>query len=108
GRGLAIVKATIGGVEYEFPFRFRVEPHAARYTLTPEKLLAVYPDLSAMKAPYDGNIKKAIHAAWTDLLFVDLARRGLHPERIHATDLVEVAHRAAVRLHLLRLSANAS
>lgn len=107
GRGLAVVRATIGGVIYEFPFRFRVEPHAARYTLTPERLLMVYPDLASWKAPYDGDLQKAIHAAWTDLVFVDLQRRGIHPERVHAQDLVEVAHRAAVRLHLLRLSANA-
>lgn len=102
GDGLAKVRATLNGVQRAFDVSFRVVNAILGLTLTPDRLVSAYPQVSRLRSSSDEDYTEAIDSAWEHLLRPELRARGFLEENINSPSELEPAHALAVIYRMTR------
>ncbi len=101
GEGNAEWTATVGGVALTWNQQFRIVEERVAYTLNNDRLTQSYPQIRHLAGRSDEGFNELIETAWDHRLRLDLAARGMRPERINSWDALEPAHAAACYYHAL-------
>lgn len=101
GPALALWRATISGVTYEWHQPFRVVRRLPTIPLTPAKLTETYPVIHTLRARTDRTLQEVIEAAWNHRVVRALNAKGIQEEDIVSSDVLEPALAAACLFHLV-------
>lgn len=89
GECLALWKAIVDGVAYEWSQTFRVVARMPVCTLTPTKLTKAYPSIRPLKTRNDETFEETIEIAWEYLVYPLLAKHDLDDEDILSWETLE-------------------
>lgn len=101
GNGLALWKATIGGVVYEWAQSFRIARRIPVCPLIGPRLTQAYPVIHTFRARTDLNLEELIRSAWEFRVLRALEAKGVAEEDIVSTDVLEPLVAIACLLQLV-------
>lgn len=101
GSGLAIFKATVDGVDYEWSHEFRIVRRIPTSVLTPTRLTQAWPSVRQMRSRQDVDFEETIEAAWGHRILPFLAANGIDAEDVTSVDVLEPLHAVGCVLQLV-------
>lgn len=102
GEGVAIWKATIGGVDYTWAQAFRIVRRMPQSVVTPASLSRDCPDILKKRSRNDVDLEELIQAAWVHEVLPVLDAHDIAEEDIVSVDALEPLHVQACLLRTLR------
>ena len=100
GNALAMWRAVIGGVTYEWAQSFRIVRRIPVCPLTPTTLTQAWPIIHTIRARNDVTMGEVIQFAWQYRVLRALEAKGIQEEDIVSTDVLEPVVAAACVYHL--------